>query len=246
MKMSRQTARISRNAWSVLLCLVMVLGMLPTAALAEEAEPPAGSFSVFVTDEEGKPLPGAKFWLSPQGPGNSYFATSGSDGLATFTEVMSGTYKLMEQIEPDGYVRSDDTYIVVVDHEGDGNYLYPVGGSLEDSVPFGPCATIATFVNAPSPEVTLTIPVTKIVRCEGGDPERTTFTFDVQPLKWPSQDIYWRVANNKVTVNGSGSTSTSVQVTTSEYALQLIDLTDAGGILITEGHRLDRPHAYGG
>ena len=205
MKMNRQTARISRSAWSVLLCLVMVLGMLPTAALAEEAEPPAGSFSVSVTDEAETPLPGAKFWLSPQGSGNSYFATSGSDGLATFTDVMSGTYKLTEQvepegyvgsddayvvsatsgsdglatftdvmsgtyelteqIEPDGYVISDDTYIVVVDHEGGVNYLYPVDGSPEDSVPFGPGATIATFVNAPSPEVTLTIPVTKIVRC---------------------------------------------------------------------------------
>lgn len=234
MKMSTQETRTARRIWSVLLCLVMVLGMLPTAALAEEAEPPAGSFSVFVTDEEGKPLPGAKFWLSPQGPGNSYFATSGSDGLATFTEVMSGTYKLMEQIEPDGYVISDDTYIVIVDRENGGNYLYPIDGSPEDSAPFGPGAIIATFVNAPSPEVTLTIPVTKIVRCEGGDPERTTFSFDVQPLKWSSQDIYWRVANDKVTVDGSGSTSTSVQVTTSEYALQLIDLVDAGGILITE------------
>lgn len=232
MKMSTQEIRTARRIWSVLLCLVIVLGMLPTAALAEETEPPAGSFSVSVTDDKGSPLAGATFWLSPQGPGNSYFATSGSDGLATFTEVMSGTYKLMEQIEPDGYVISDGSYIVVVD--GGGNYLYPDGGNREDSVPFGPGATIATFVNAPSPEVTLTIPVTKIVRCEGGNPERTTFSFDVQPLQWPRQDIYWRVANDKVTVDGSGSTSTSVQVTTSEYALQLIDLVDAGGILITE------------
>ena len=145
MKTRRQEARTARSVWSILLCLVMVLGMLPTAALAEETEPPVGSFSVSVTDDKGSPLAGATFWLSPQGLGNSYFATSGSDGLATFTEVMSGTYKLMEQIEPDGYVISDDTYIVVVD--GGGNYLYPDGGSPEESVSFGPGGTIATFVN---------------------------------------------------------------------------------------------------
>ena len=62
---------------SILLCLVMVLGMLPTTALADEPQlegdpiPESISFSVMKTDDNGSPLKGAHFELTPMQGTNS-------------------------------------------------------------------------------------------------------------------------------------------------------------------------------
>ena len=40
MKTGNQTLRTSRRLWSILLCLVMALGILPASAMAAEDGPP--------------------------------------------------------------------------------------------------------------------------------------------------------------------------------------------------------------
>ena len=74
---------------SILLCLAMVLGMLSTTALADEPQPEGDpmpepiSFSVKKTDDNGSPLKGAYFELTPvQGTnGEGKFAYSDETAL---------------------------------------------------------------------------------------------------------------------------------------------------------------------
>ena len=149
---------------SILLCLVMVLGTLSTTALADEPQlegdpiPESISFSVMKTDDNGSPLKGAHFELTPMQGTNSEgkFAYSDENGIATFdTNITPGTYKLVEAEAPFGYLPSSDQYIVTVLQEpnGEGKLLgimqYVPGPVNIPTVWHTNGATIATFVNKP-------------------------------------------------------------------------------------------------
>ena len=77
---------------SILLCLMMVLGMFPTMALADEPEARSTGipFQVKSTDESGKPLAGIRLQLIPvpeegEDPQPAIAkVTTDSDGIATF------------------------------------------------------------------------------------------------------------------------------------------------------------------
>lgn len=80
---------------SILLCLVMVLGMLPTMALADEPEARSTGipFQVKSTDESGNPLVGIKIKLFPvpeegeEAQPAIAEAKTNSDGIATFEKT---------------------------------------------------------------------------------------------------------------------------------------------------------------
>ena len=207
---------------SILLCLVMVLGMLPTTALADEPKlegdpiPESISFSVMKTDDNGSPLKGAHFELTPmQGTnGEGKFAYSDENGIATFdTNINPGTYKLVEAEAPFGYLPSSDQYIVTVRQEpnDEGKLLgikqYVTGTENSPIVWHMNGATIATFVNKPEEKAEISLSIEKTV-VQGGNiaPARRGFTFEL--LMSCTEDsegkpIFTLIDTAEITTNGA-------------------------------------------
>ena len=100
----------------LLLCCFMVLGMLPDMAHAAVS----ASLEVLKTDKEGCPLSGAEFILTEINDDGepasepAYSAVSQADGRAVFTNMEDGEYILSELTAPEGYIRSDETYSLIV------------------------------------------------------------------------------------------------------------------------------------
>ena len=207
---------------SILLCLAMVLGTLSTTALADEPQPEGDpmpesiSFSVMKTDDNGSPLKGAHFELTPWGntSGEGRFAYSDENGIATFdTNINPGTYKLVETEAPFGYLPSSDQYIVTVLQEpnNEGKIL----GIKQDVT--GPenvpivwhtnGATIATFVNKPEEKAEISLSIEKTV-VQGGNvaPGEASFTFEL--LMSCTEDsegkpIFTLIDTAEITTNGA-------------------------------------------
>lgn len=220
---------------SILLCLMMVLGMLSTTALADEPQlegdpiPESISFSVMKKDDNGSPLKGAHFELTPiQGTnGEGKFAYSDENGIATFdTNITPGTYKLFEAEAPFGYLPSSDQYIVTVLQEPNNE------GKLLGIMPYvtGPVnipivwhtngATIATFVNKPEEKVEISLSIEKTV-VQGGNvaPGRETFTFELLMGDGEDQEgtpIYQVLDTAEITTNGTGTTEHTLKFTIPE------------------------------
>ena len=207
---------------SILLCLVMVLGMLSTTALADEPQPEGDpmpepiSFSVKKTDDNGSPLKGAHFELTPvQGTnGEGKFAYSDENGIATFdTNITPGTYKLFEAEAPFGYLPSSDQYIVTVLQEPNNE------GKLLGIMPYvtGPVnipivwhtngATIATFVNKPEEKAEISLSIEKTV-VQGGNiaPGEVSFTFELLMSRTEDSEgkpIFTLIDTAEITTNGA-------------------------------------------
>ena len=93
-----------------------------------------GTVSVKKVDETGDALAGATFGLFPvdaSGVAASVpvmSATSGSDGVATFTNVHWGVYQVKETAAPEGYTLSDTALTVTVDAQ----HLTVAAGTVTD------------------------------------------------------------------------------------------------------------------
>lgn len=93
-----------------------------------------GTVSVKKVDETGDALAGATFGLFPvdaSGVAASVpvmSATSGSDGIATFTNVHWGVYQVKETAAPEGYTISDTALTVTVDAQ----HLTVAAGTVTD------------------------------------------------------------------------------------------------------------------
>lgn len=221
---------------SILLCLVMVLGTLSTTALADEPQPEgdpvpeAISFSVRKTDDNGSPLKGAHFELTPmQGTnGEGKFAYSDEKGIATFdTNINPGRYTLAEAEAPFGYVAAADRYTVEVygtpDAEGNVLSVKPIIPNYVGNivaVPHKNGATIATFVNKPEEKVEISLPIEKTV-AQGGNiaPGRETCTFEL--LLQTGEDIsatpiYQLIDTAEIPTNGAGTTEHTLKFTIPE------------------------------
>ena len=209
---------------SILLCLVMVLGTLSTTALADEPQPEgdpmpeAISFSVRKTDDNGSPLKGAYFELTPWGntSGEGRFAYSDENGIATFdTNINPGTYKLVETEAPFGYLPSSYQYIVTVLQEpnGEGKILgikpYVTGPVNIPIVWHTNGATIATFVNTPEETAEISLPIEKAV-VKGGDiaPGEASFTFELLMSRNEDSErnpIFTLIDTAEITTSGAGT-----------------------------------------
>ena len=220
---------------SILLCLMMVLGMLPTTALADEPQlegdpiPESISFSVMKTDDNGSPLKGAHFELTPMQGTNSEgkFAYSDENGIATFdTNITPGTYKLFEAEAPFGYLPSSYQYIVTVLQEpnDEGKLLgikqYVTGPVNIPTVWHTNGATIATFVNKPVEKAEISLSIEKTV-VQGGNiaPGEASFTFEL--LLQTGEDsnatpIYQLIDTAELTTNGTGTKEHTLKFTIPE------------------------------
>ena len=220
---------------SILLCLVMVLGTLSTTALADEPQlegdpiPESISFSVMKTDDNGSPLKGAHFELTPMQGTNSEgkFAYSDENGIATFdTNITPGTYKLFEAEAPFGYLPSSYQYIVTVLQEpnDEGKLLgikqYVTGPVNIPTVWHTNGATIATFVNKPVEKAEISLSIEKTV-VQGGNiaPGEASFTFEL--LLQTGEDsnatpIYQLIDTAELTTNGTGTKEHTLKFTIPE------------------------------
>ena len=104
-----------------------------------------------VTD---KNIHGAKFMLkgtSDYGNKVVKYATSSSTGITGFANIEKGTYDITEVETPDGYVRNDNVYTVVIDESG--NYTMAVKSGDEDFIKVNG-STISVY-NEPLHNVTI-------------------------------------------------------------------------------------------
>ena len=179
MKTSNPKARTVRRLWSLLLSLVMVLALLPTAALADGPDPISIQtglpFTVKATDEADNPLAGIeielwkKDWQSLEETDPVASATTDASGIATFDgRIPEGEYVLWQETLgfPANYHRDPNEYPVTIAADG--------------ATPDGP---VKTFIN-PSIMYDLTIPVEKIVTVVGEqNPASTEFRFQLWRMR---------------------------------------------------------------
>jgi len=106
--------------------------------------PPTASIEVKKTDAAGNALSGAVFVLTNPNGWEAYTASSGANGTATFSGVENGSYTLSEKSAPNGYVKSDETYVIRVL----GGVAYLEG--TQEAKPTQERYTTVTYVNLKS------------------------------------------------------------------------------------------------
>ena len=97
--------------------------------------PVGKKFRVYKKDNEGKPLAGAKFKITPYGttPGKVQEATSNTSGVVEFRESLAdGTYVLEELEAPNGYKKLDQKWVVVVKGDSVKIYNYVKPGTQQE------------------------------------------------------------------------------------------------------------------
>ncbi len=89
---------------------------IPSTAKIET--PDSGSINFKKTDENGNALPNAKFAIS----GSNEYAISDENGIVSFENLKLGTYTIREVQAPDGYLKNDEIYTLVIseDKENEG------------------------------------------------------------------------------------------------------------------------------
>lgn len=97
--------------------------------------PVGKKFRVYKKDNEGKPLAGAKFKITPYGktPGEVQEATSTGSGVVEFRDSLAdGTYVLEEIAAPNGYNKLDQKWVVVVKGDSVKIYNYVEPGTQQE------------------------------------------------------------------------------------------------------------------
>lgn len=92
------------------------------------------SLEITKVNTSNQPLPGAKFTLTLDGDSaKTYNVTSDEDGLLKFENLSVGTYTLTETKAPSGYVKSTESYKVIVSVENNKAIakLYKADGTTE-------------------------------------------------------------------------------------------------------------------
>lgn len=94
---------------------------LPNARVAQVSQDPLANFSFTKVNNAGEPLSGARFKLTNTADSSeSYNAKSIENGIVSFNDLRTGTYKLEEITAPDGYNISGETWVVKVEKTSDG------------------------------------------------------------------------------------------------------------------------------
>ena len=118
--------KTNKSLLSVLIVLALCLALLPVSALAtsgnfdpttggDQTYIPTATMTVYKTDDLGEPLAGAVIALMKEDGTTVYSkATTSTSGTVTFSGVVDGSYTLCEQSAPEGYIKSEKTYKIVV------------------------------------------------------------------------------------------------------------------------------------
>ena len=99
----------------------------------------AGSITIMKEDEDGKPLAGAEFMLSPGGISE----TTGANGIAAFEGLAEGTYTIIETKSPTGYGKLEGSVTVNIQANGTANFE----GTVPDNFRFDGKSVKLTWKN---------------------------------------------------------------------------------------------------
>lgn len=92
---------------------------LPNARIVQVTQEPLANFSFQKVNTNNEALPDAKFSLTNNSdPAKVYEATSDANGTVLFSDLREGAYTLEEIAAPNGYNRSNETWIVKVSKTG--------------------------------------------------------------------------------------------------------------------------------
>lgn len=99
----------------------------------------AGAITIMKEDEDGKPLAGAEFMLSPGGISE----TTGANGIAAFEGLAEGTYTIIETKSPTGYGKLEGSVTVNIQANGTANFE----GTVPDNFRFDGKSVKLTWKN---------------------------------------------------------------------------------------------------
>lgn len=99
----------------------------------------AGAITIKKVDENGNPLAGAEFMLSPGGISE----TTGANGIAAFEGLAEGTYTIIETKSPTGYGKLEESVTVNIQANGTAN----VEGTVPDKFRFDGKSVKLTWKN---------------------------------------------------------------------------------------------------
>lgn len=109
---------------------------LPNARIVQVTQEPLANFSFQKVNTNNEALPDAKFSLTNNSdPAKVYEATSDSNGTVLFSDLREGAYTLEEIAAPNGYNRSNETWIVKVSKTGDSAVATLYNSDGETPVP---------------------------------------------------------------------------------------------------------------
>lgn len=109
---------------------------LPNASIVQVTQEPLANFSFQKVNTNNEALPGAQFSLTNNSdPAKVYEATSDPNGTVLFSDLREGAYTLEEIAAPNGYNRSNETWIVKVSKTGDSAVATLYNSDGETPVP---------------------------------------------------------------------------------------------------------------
>lgn len=105
---------------------------------AEEVPPVKAELSIHKVDQAGYSLPGVSFELYAAGENTDIYVdtyTVDENGMLNITDLLPGSYKIVESVAHEGYVKLDNAITIVVTEDGlvEAAQL-PEGVTLENSV----------------------------------------------------------------------------------------------------------------
>ena len=211
----------TRKLLGLLLCCVMLAGLLPNVVSAATA---GGTFTVKKVDQDGQPLEGATFILTINNPDTisaegAYEVLSNSQGVATFSNVPTGSYILSESAAPEGYVKSDETYSLFVN--GDSGEVFLCTDEAPNGILYSPVTFVNQKIDQTPTSTSIELPFTKIVEQTGEKtPDKQTFEFEVFDFEVielqttdASDGVDVTVTGNTIETNGKGSYNGTLKLT---------------------------------
>jgi uncharacterized surface anchored protein len=178
-----------------------------------------GSISVRALDDQGQNLPGAVFALFAVGAPNTQLATatSGTTGVATFSNIVPGSYVIRQISAPSGYFVSSEPISAIIPEDGGSTNASPssvtnnlIMGSIRFRTTVGGGSVFAIF-SASDPDVRLDTATTD----ENGNvvfPDMLPGDYLIKQLTAPS-GYSPSTAVMEVTVNDDGTINVTKQAT---------------------------------